>query len=143
MYDLDAYYLYEHCGYNISKIEKINDKSIRMSRGHTIKKVDFDRLCYKLTNQEADLFKREAIKKLSDITYDIKKLNTEICLLEKALINSRFVGIKTDELQAELNRLANYIKSLDLKPIEVGNKSIEFCKYGTTLQETRNEGSWL
>ena len=50
-YDLNAYYLYENsCYHKIGKIEKINDKTIRMDNGYKILKEDFEKV-HKLTEE--------------------------------------------------------------------------------------------
>ena len=109
-YDLDALYLYNNsCRYYIGRIEKVNEKSIRMEWNVKINKDDFNRLSYKLSEVEVKLYRKELIKRLAEIQKTIDSLTRSINALEKSLTYSDFVDLNKDKLQKELDKTADLI----------------------------------
>jgi hypothetical protein len=135
-YDLNALYLFnDGYGYRISRIEKVNEKSIRMEQGRKINKEDFKHT-YKLTEDEVKIFNRELIKKLSDSTYGIKKMISSICNLKDSLKDSELVCVNTIKLQGTLDELNNLLEK-EIEAFKINNMKLNFDNYSERLNEVK------
>ena len=129
-YDLDALYLYNNSyRYYIGKIEKVNEKSIRMEWNVKINKDDFNRLAYKLSEVEVKLYRKELIKRLAEIQKTIDSLTRSINALEKSLTYSDFVDLNKDKLQKELDRVADLIAEKSEQCIQLNNEKYKLHGY--------------
>lgn len=137
-YDMDAVYLYnDGWQYRIGKIQKVNDKSIRMDYGTKIPKEVF-KDAYKLTEEELKIFNKEMVKKLSNSISEIKLMTTSIQNLKKALDFSELSCIDSTKLQNKLDVLNTALEE-ELKPIKIGGKKLTFNDYSERLIEAENE----
>ena len=132
-YDLNAYYLYDYgCFHRIGKIEKVNEKSIRMDNGIKILKEDFHK-AYKLNEEEEDIYRKELIKKISNSIEDGKEFLSTLKKLKNALNMSSLVSINTEDLQKEIDRLTEVIKDAADKKFVIHNQEYEFCELSESL----------
>lgn len=121
-YDMEALYLYnDDWQYRVGKIEKINDKSIRMQFNTKIKKENFKSI-HKLTDEEVKIFRKELIKKLSNTTERIRNTLASINRLNSALQSSNLVCVNSDNLQKKLNSLSEILSKELPKVIKIDNK---------------------
>lgn len=133
-YDMEALYLYnDGWQYRVGKIDKINDKSVRMEFGAKIKKEDFTDV-HKLTDEEIKIFNKEFIKKLSSSISKMKDTVNLIDSLRKALKYSELACVDTKKLQEKLDILNETLVE-ELKPIEIGGKKLNFNDYSERLIE--------
>ena len=138
-YDMDALYLYnDGWQYKIGQIEKVNDKSIRMDRNFKILKENFDKLTYKLTNEEIETFNKLMVKKLSGSISDMRDMIDVIKGLKTALQSSELVCVDSSKLQNKLDVLNDALEE-QLTPIEIGGKKLKFHRFTERLIEVRDE----
>lgn len=135
-YDMNSLYLYynDWGNYEIGKIEKINDKSIRMEHDTKIKKEEFDKV-YKLTNEEIKIFRKELIKNLSTCVDEIKRMLYSVRELQSALDTSEFACIDSDKLQEQLNLLNEKLSEELPKTFKINNEEFKFEDYGEDIEK--------
>jgi hypothetical protein len=137
-YDTEALYLYcDGWKYRVGKIEKINDKSIRMEFGIKIKKEDFSNI-HKLTDGEIKIFKEELVRRLSNTSEGIKNILNSIHSLKIALNSSDLVCVNSENLQKKLD-LLNVMLSKELpKVFRIDDKELIFGGYSDALIKKNN-----
>lgn len=123
----------------IGHIEKINDKTIRMSDGTKILKTEFSQLAYKLNAEEEAQYRMEYIKKLSGVDIRTKSLLNNLNTIMYTLNASPFVEVNSDKLQKVVDDLTNYIKSVLPAPMTIKEKDYVFHSYASSLVEVDNE----
>lgn len=134
IYDMEAMYLYcDGWGYRIGKIQKVNDKSIRMDFGTKIPKEDFKDV-YKLSQEDIEIFNRGLIKKLSNSVSKIKEIVDLIRVLRQALNLSEFSCVDSSKLQEKLDLLSDVL-SEELKPMILNNEKYDFKDYSERLDK--------
>jgi hypothetical protein len=134
IYDMEAMYLYcDGWGYRIGKIQKVNDKSIRMDFGTKIPKEDFKDV-YKLSPEDIEIFNRGLIKKLSNSVSKIKEIVDLIRVLRQALSLSEFSCVDSSKLQDKLDLLSDVL-SEELKPMILNNEKYDFKDYSERLDK--------
>lgn len=132
-FNMDKYYLYkEYYNYRINKIERINNKTVRMDYNTLIKKEDFEKEVVELTEKEVDDYKNLLTKlalkspkterKISDFRYEIGRLENSI----QGLSEFVSVDIKTDELQETINNLKMELDNILHPIIEINNTRFKF-----------------
>ena len=135
-YDLTALYLYySDYNYNVAKITKVNDKTVRLFPHILINKDDFKDRCYKLTQEEADIYKRESLKKFGGVDLKVDSLLNKIKCLKEALCVSPLAEINTEKLQMELNSLSAILQQYTLNTFKIDDKKFKLDNYSSRLIE--------
>lgn len=134
-FDLEALYLYPSSwgSFNVGKIAKINDKTIRMENGNKIPKERFKEI-YKLSEAEIRSFNGELVKKLSFCTSKVSESLNIIRNLRSSLEMNEFVCINTEKLQEKLDILNEELEKELPKIIDMGNKKYKFMNFSEKLE---------
>lgn len=104
-YDLDALYLHHgEWRTQVVKIIKINEKSIRMSKGVKVSKEEFSTL-HKLTEEERFIYERELIKNLGNFNAEVRYMINNLNALRNILNLNEFVTINKEELEKSIDKL--------------------------------------
>jgi len=135
-YDMNALYLFnDGWQYKVGKIQKVNDKSVRMDGGTKINKDIFE-YAHKLTDKEIEVFHSEIIKKLSNSANKMKSLVDLINGLKNALKCNELTSVNTVKLQENLDSL-NDLLTDELSPFVIGDKKLNFSDYSERLTEVK------
>ena len=128
-YDMEDLYLYKSYGsYRIGQIEKVNEKTIRMDWDTKIPKDEFDKV-YKLTEEEASIYRGELIKKLSTVYREAKSMIETLNKTRVILRSSEFLALDTDKLQSKIDELTHLIDQQLPSNITINGDEFEFCDY--------------
>ena len=142
IYDMDALYLYnDGWQYRVGKIQKVNEKSVKMDGAAKINKADFKDV-HKLTEEEIAIFNKEMIKKLSHSISNIREMLVSIKHLKTSLGTSEFACINTDKFQKKLDFLDETLAE-EIKPLEIGGKRFNFGQFNERLEEAKDESATL
>lgn len=123
IYDKDATYLYNTpWGYEIVKITKINEKSLKLSpNGRLLWKTDFDKL-YKLNDEELLIYNNEVIKRLSTnrvrVSELVKLLKSLTHILNEVDTN-RYINVNSEELQKEIDNTTEALNKQLTQPFDI------------------------
>lgn len=134
-YDMSALYLYD-TGYRfeIGAINRIYEKSIKMTSGHRIKKEDWDYV-YKLTEEEANCYRGELIKKLSQSRIDTERFLKQLIQVRKACQSSPLVEVNTSKLQETVDKLEIVLTNQLPSTIVIRGEKFKFEDYSTELRK--------
>lgn len=136
MYDMDAMYLYYNgYRYEVGNIEKVNEKTIRMTSNTKINKEDFETKTYKLTEEEVNNYRGELIKKLSNSQHKVREMISDLNRLRGSLLNSHLVQIDVEKLQSAIDDLEEILKRELPQPVNINNKVYKFKEIGISLEE--------
>lgn len=128
-YNMEDLYLYKSYGsYRIGQIEKVNEKTIRMDWDTKIPKDEFDKV-YKLTEEEASIYRGELIKKLSTMYREAKSMIETLNKTRVILRSSEFLALDTDKLQSKIDELTHLIEQQLPSSITINGDEFEFCDY--------------
>lgn len=123
IYDKDATYLYNTpWGYEIVKITKINEKSLKLSpNGRLLWKTDFDKL-YKLNDEELLIYNNEVIRRLSTnrvrVSELVKLLKSLTHILNEVDTN-RYINVNSEELQKEIDNTTEALNKQLTQPFDI------------------------
>lgn len=138
-YDMDALYLYnDGWQYRIGRIQKVNEKSLRMQYGTKVLKEDFKDV-HKLTEEERSSLNTELVKKLSKSISNIKDVISLVKSLKSSLLGSELVCVDITKLQDKLDML-NDILADEIKPIILNNEKYDFNDFSERLIKVNEEG---
>ena len=128
-YDMEGLYLYkDYSSYRIGQIEKVNEKTIRMGWDTRIPKDEFDKV-YKLTEEEASIYRGELIKRLSVMHREAKSMIETLNKIRVVLRSSEFVTVDTDKLQSKIDELTHLIEQQLPSGITINGDEFEFYDY--------------
>ena len=128
-YNMEDLYLYKSYGsYRIGQIEKVNEKTIRMDWDTKIPKDEFDKV-YKLTEEEASIYRGELIKKLSTMYREAKSMIETLNKTRVILRSSEFLALDTDKLQSKIDELTHLIEQQLPSSITINGDEFEFCEH--------------
>lgn len=137
-YDTNAHYLINTTwGYTINTIHKVNKCSINVG-GTNIRKEEFNKICYKLTDEEWELYKHELIKNLQLPMDIIKKFNNIIFNLQKSLDYCKgLVNVNEEGINDLIDTLVKDIKEQLPSNIKINNETYKFKndKYSFLVRE--------
>lgn len=148
IFDTEALYLYRvyGCRYRLGKIEKVNEKSIRMDYETLIPKKNFEKEVYQLTDTEMAKFFDLAVKniKTSTICSLLDKMTDRINTLDKVLktvpyikeIDTDLIEKDLEEVREELNKLKNDCIDLNNTTFEVRFKG-DYYSFNATFTEKK------
>ena len=129
-------YMYSN-GYRFSvgSIKKINEKTYTMSCGYKLRKDTFDKEAYKLTDEEALIYKGELIKNLAQGVQSLKNFKYDLSLLNRSLNESPLVQVNTKALQETVDNLNIMLQELVPNTFVIDNKEFTFHKFVPDLVE--------
>lgn len=128
-YDMEDLYLYKSYGsYRIGQIEKVNEKTIRMDWDTKIPKDEFNKV-YKLTEEEASIYRGELIKKLSTVYREAQSMIETLNKTRVILRSSEFLALDTDKLQSKIDELTHLIEQQLPSSITINGDEFKFCDY--------------
>lgn len=134
----EKYYLFnEGPLYSISKIKRINEKTVTMDNGFRLKLEDIYKL-RELTDEEADLYKGAVIKNIIRNRLNIVTDFTQSLRVLKQVLNcSEFVSIDTAKLQGRIDAVDLVLeKTFCSTELNIGGKNFEMAfRNHTTLKE--------
>lgn len=138
-YDMEGLYLYKsYSSYRIGQIEKVNEKTIRMDWDTRIPKDEFNKV-YKLTEEEASIYRGELIKRLSVIHREAKSMIETLNKIRVVLRSSEFVAVDTDKLQSKIDELTHLIEQQLPSRITINSDEFEFYDYTSDRLEKIEE----
>ena len=138
-YDMEGLYLYKsYSGYRIGQIEKVNEKTMRMEWDTRIPKDEFNKI-YKLTEEEASIYRGELIKRLSVIHRETKSMIETLNKIRVVLRSSEFVALDTDKLHSKIDELTHLIEQQLPSRITINGDEFEFCDYTSDRLEKIEE----
>lgn len=137
-YDLDALYLH-HGDWRTSivKIEKINEKTIRMSRGVKIPKEEFSTL-HKLTEEERIIYEREVIKNLSRTDIEVRRMIDNLNSLKRLLGYNDFISINKEKLEKSIDKLNDMLELYIAKPFKINNETYTLDEFADLVYNKNN-----
>lgn len=138
-YDMEALYLFkDHSSYRIGQIERVNEKTIRMGWDTKIPKDEFDKV-YKLTEEEANIYKGELIKRLSVVHSEAKYMIETLSKIKIVLRGSEFVTLDTDKLQSRIDEMTRLIEQQLPSSITINGDKFKFYNYTSDRLEKIEE----
>lgn len=138
-YDMEDLYLYKsYSSYRIGQIEKVNEKTIRMDWDIKIPKDEFDKV-YKLTEEEANIYKGELIKRLSVVHSEAKYMIETLSKIKIVLRGSEFVTLDTDKLQSRIDEMTRLIEQQLPSCITINGDKFKFYNYTSDRLEKIEE----
>ena len=138
-YDMEGLYLYKsYSSYRIGQIEKVNEKTIRMDWDTRIPKDEFNKV-YKLTEEEASIYRGELIKRLSVIHREAKSMIETLNKIRVVLRSSEFVALDTDKLHSKIDELTHLIEQQLPSRITINSDEFEFYDYTSDRLEKIEE----
>ena len=137
--ELNTLYLY-HGGYDfeVVAVEKINEKSVRLSRG-SVRKEDFMNNATKLTEEEIRNYKGELVKRLSQSEHQLIRLKNVLENISNTLKLDEFVEINKDKLQQLIELTTDVLKEDLAGVINIAGKKFIFNKFNQRLKEIQEK----
>lgn len=124
-YDMEALFLYKAgWQYCIGKIDKVNDKTLRLEGGTKIRKEDYDSL-YRLSPQEVKIYQHQLVKKMASVNRQVEDMLNNINQIKIGLKCSEFLCINSEKLQNQLDKLTVELITELPKEFKVNDKVFE------------------